>query len=87
MFSNGCGYKRSFTFRIVSLVVADLLTGPQSLRRKQRFWQSLAIAFDDLVCGIQDRLGRSIVLFQLDDLRSDKVVLKAEDDIEVRASE
>ena len=55
--------------------------GPQRLRHPP------AVVGDDGVGGGEDGLRRAVVLLELDDVGIDEVVLKAEDVLDVRASE
>src|SRR4030095_6426204 len=81
------GDKRSLAFRVIRLVIADLFALSKFRRGVERFGHPPLIALNYLVGRFQDRLSRSIVLFEFYYLCPHEVVLKPEDDIEIGSSE
>src|SRR6266478_3203865 len=87
MLHNPVSNKRSLGFGVVGLVIANLFALTQFGRGIERLGHPPLIALDYLVGRFKDRLGRSIILFELYYLRAHEVVLKPEDDVEVGPSE
>src|SRR5689334_6066221 len=86
MLDDSFRYKRGLSLGVVCLVVSDFLALAELGSCEQSLWQPLAIVFDDLVGSLENRLSRAIVLFEFYGLCAGKIMLKSENDIEVRTS-
>ena len=65
-------------------IQADALA--RSLLRPKRFILSVCVECNHLIGGIQNICGRTVVLFELDDLRIRKILFKIEDIADIRAA-
>src|SRR6185436_2405154 len=79
-------YERGFALTIVGLVVADLVTGAQFGAGVEGLRQPFDVPLDHAIGSVEYGLSRAIVLLQFDDFGASKVVLKPQDDVEVRAA-
>ena len=82
---DGIGNELCFFPFILNLFQSDLVTG--SVLSPEVFAFPANVMLNDLISGIEDGLGRTVVLFQPDDGRIAELVLKRKDVFNRRAAE